>query len=110
MYQDVCACGGMQPTTASLTSLLQDETAEVANSIQSCTVGPFFLAGAENDETSQQLSQDGDVDVSEGGRAVLLPSKGAQGLGEGGRTSEGLRDSSLSQRCEPMSVPRAGCR
>ena len=99
-------CRGTRTTTASLTSLLQDESEEVAKSIHSCTAGLFFLAGAEKDEASQQLSQDGDVDVSAAGRAVLLPSKGPPALGEGGRTSEGLRSSSLGQRHEPRSCAR----
>ena len=99
-YQEMCVCGGTQPTTASLTSLLQDESEEVVKSIQSCTVGLFFLAGAEKDEAPQQPSQDGDV----------CASKGVPGLGEGGRASEELRGSSLGQSPVPQSVSRAGCR
>lgn len=101
----MCACGGTQATTAPLTSLLLEESEEVVKSMQSRTAGLFVLAKAEKDETSQQLSQDGDMDASVAGRAVVLSSKGAPGLGEGGGTSEGLRSSSLGQRHEAKSVP-----
>lgn len=103
--QEMRACGGTQATTAPLTSLLLEESEEVVKSMQSRTAGLFVLAKAEKDETSQQLSQDGDMDAAVAGRAVVLSSKGAPGLGEGGATSEGLRSSSLGQRHEAKSLP-----
>lgn len=104
----MCACGGTQPTRASLTSLLQEKYQEEVKSIQRGTAGVFVLARAEKDEMSQQLSQLGDMEASVAGRAVLLSSKGAPGLGEGGRTSEGLRGSSSGQSREAKSA-WAGC-
>lgn len=102
-------CGGPQPSTGSLTSLLQDEFQEVVKSIQSCTAGFLALARAEKDETSQQLSQDGHVDVLVAGRPDLPSCKGAPGLREGGRTPAMLRDSTLGQSCEAKSLPRLDC-
>ena len=78
-------CGGTQPTTASLTFLLQDESEEVMKSIQSSPADLPVLASAAQDETSHQLSQDGDMDLCVAGRAVIVSYKGAPDLGKGGR-------------------------
>lgn len=43
IYQGMSLCRGMQPITASLTFLLTDELEEGKESIQSHTVGLFFL-------------------------------------------------------------------
>lgn len=79
-------CGRTQPTTASLTFLLQDESEEVMKSIQSPRADLPVLASAAKDKTSQQLSQEGDTDLGVAGRTVIVSYKGAPDLGEGGST------------------------
>lgn len=106
-YQEMSVCGGMKPTTSSLTSLLIDESVEAIKSIQSW-IACHFLGRSEKEELSQQLSQDWDLDVSIADRAVNVSFKAVPGLGEGGRTAEGLRAGSWCQSPEPKSVSRPG--
>lgn len=78
--------GGAQPTTASLTFSLQEESEEVMKSIQSPPADLPVLASAAKDETCQQLSQDGHMELCVAGRAVIVSYRGAPDLGDGGRT------------------------
>ena len=87
---------------APLTFSLTDASVDGIKSIQSQVAALFLLARAEKDETSQQLSQDGDLDLSVAATAELI----LPGLGEGVRT--GLRRGSWGRSPEPTSVPRAG--
>lgn len=79
-------CGGTQPSTASLTFLLLDESPEVMKSIQSLMLDLPDLASPANNEMSQQLSQQAIVDGVVLGGAVVICQQ-APGLGKRGRMS-----------------------
>ena len=96
--EEMSVCGGTQPSTASLTFLLQDESEEVMKSIQSPPADLPVLASVAKDETSQQLSQDGDLDLCVAGTAVIVAYKGAPDLGEGGRTGSRAEGQQLPPR------------
>jgi len=62
----------------------------------------YLLIGRlEEDKTSQQPSQDWDLDVSIADSAIHVSSKVVPGLHEGGRTAEMLRVGSWCQSPEP---------
>ena len=95
MYRVMLVCGWLQPTTASLTFLLAVEYEEGADSHSL-----LFLERHVEEETSRQLSEDQDLDLSAGGRAVLFLSS----LGKGGRAVERMRTGTWGQSPEPQSV------
>lgn len=91
-YQEMPVCGGMEPTVwiGSLTFLFTDESLEGKKSVES-SPACLFLGRIEEKETSQQLSQDWDLDISMADGAVRVFFQVVPGLGGGGRRAEGLR-------------------
>ena len=73
---------GMKPTTTALTFLPTDEFGEVIKSSNSLKAD-LFSGIFEKEETSQQLPQDWDLDLSVAGRAQYLFFKVAPALGKG---------------------------
>lgn len=89
MHQDMSVCGGMQPTTAPLTVLLEDESEGLMKSIQSRPSDVPVLARAAENEPSHQLSQDRHMDLHRAKKAVTVSSNGVPVLGEGGGQQKG---------------------
>lgn len=106
-YQETSVCGGMKPTTISLTLLVRDECMEGIKSIKSSTAC-VVIVRMEKEEMSQQLSHHWELKIAIADKVIHVNSKVVPDLGEGGRKAEGLRAGSCCQSPEPKSVPRPG--
>ena len=96
----------MKPAPTCLTLLILHELLEETKSVCSQR-GCGFTGRLEEDETSQQPSQDRDLDVPVADRAVGVSSSAVPGLGEGGRRAERVRAGSWCQSPEAPSAQ--GC-